>query len=254
MRECSKCKGIKDSDQFSQWTDKRTGKAIISARCKACAADYSRKRYAANREKLREQMKQRYAKNRDEALKKAKVYYEANKDSIKAAQRRYFERNKSTCMLRVEEWKKANWEQYRAAQDRWVKANPEKVRASANRYFQSNKHKVAERWQAMRMMVFEAYGGARCKCCGEENYAFLTIDHVNNDGAAHRAAIGKHLYRWLIEHDYPEGFQVLCMNCNFGKHRNNGVCPHQDLESSSTIPQGSTLQAIGSGSARPPLG
>lgn len=26
---------------------------------------------------------------------------------------------------------------------------------------------------------------------------------------------------------YPPEFQVLCINCQFGKKYNNGICPHQ---------------------------
>lgn len=75
-----------------------------------------------------------------------------------------------------------------------------------------------------------AYGGYKCNCCGETNPLFLSIDHVNNDGTEHRQSFQSHgtgLYRWLKHHGYPEGFQILCMNCNFGKRRNHGVCPHK---------------------------
>lgn len=78
--------------------------------------------------------------------------------------------------------------------------------------------------------VFASYGGYVCACCGEDEPKFLTIDHVNNDGGAHRrtsSAISKNLYRWLKRNNFPDGFQVLCMNCNLGKARNNGVCPHR---------------------------
>ena len=79
--------------------------------------------------------------------------------------------------------------------------------------------------------IVEAYGGFKCACCGETEPMFLTIDHVNNDGAEHRRQIGAKpgsgFYQWLKSEGYPPGFQVLCMNCNFGKHRNGGVCPHQ---------------------------
>jgi len=254
MKTCSKCKSEKELSEFSHWFDKRSGKNVISAQCKTCFSEYAKRRYAVKREEIREQMKVRYAQNREVAIAKARVYYEANKDKVKASQRRYYERNKSTVLLRIQEWRDANFDKYRAAQDRWARANREKVRESANKYARANKDRVAERWRTMRLMVMEAYGGARCACCGETTYEFLTIDHIDNDGAAHRAAIGTHLYRWLIEHDYPDGFQVLCMNCNWGKNQNGGVCPHRDRESSSTIPEGSTLQAIGSGSARRPIG
>jgi hypothetical protein len=78
--------------------------------------------------------------------------------------------------------------------------------------------------------VFEAYGGYICSCCGETEPKFLTIDHIKNNGGSHRRediAISKHLYRWLKNNHYPDGFQVLCMNCNLGKSRNDGVCPHK---------------------------
>lgn len=84
--------------------------------------------------------------------------------------------------------------------------------------------------------VFEAYGGAKCNCCGETERYFLTIDHINNDGAEHRKTFKKgekNIYTWLYKHNFPTGFQILCMNCNFGKYRNfydNGknCCPHKN--------------------------
>lgn len=83
-----------------------------------------------------------------------------------------------------------------------------------------------------RMQVFEAYGGAICVCCGEDTYEFLTMDHIDGGGALHRKELGstrgKHggdIYHWLRKNNFPPGFRVLCMNCNFslGYH---GYCPH----------------------------
>lgn len=84
----------------------------------------------------------------------------------------------------------------------------------------------------LRETVFKAYGGYKCACCGETEPLFLTIDHVNNDGAEMRqngthSRGGTQFYQWLRKNNFPEGFQVLCMNCNLGKHRNGGVCPHK---------------------------
>jgi hypothetical protein len=82
--------------------------------------------------------------------------------------------------------------------------------------------------------MFQAYGGARCACCGETERTFLSIDHINNDGAAHRREAfgrkevgGATLAQLLRKQGFPEGFQILCMNCNMGKARNGGICPHQ---------------------------
>lgn len=82
---------------------------------------------------------------------------------------------------------------------------------------------------------FKAYGGYRCVCCGEQEPKFLSIDHVANDGAEHRKTMFTNhyygsIYAWLRRNDYPAGFQVLCMNCNFGKRMNGGICPHQQKD------------------------
>lgn len=86
--------------------------------------------------------------------------------------------------------------------------------------------------------VYAAYGGYVCACCGETEPTFLSIDHMNNDGYAHRKTIksagkaGNVIYRWLAKQfkqtgKWPIGFQILCMNCQHGKSRNKGICPHQ---------------------------
>ena len=82
--------------------------------------------------------------------------------------------------------------------------------------------------------VYDHYG-RKCVCCGETEPLFLSIDHVNNDGAQWRRehfgsrtkGSGTHLYRWLIKNNFPKGFQVLCMNCQVGKRDNKGICPHK---------------------------
>jgi len=99
--------------------------------------------------------------------------------------------------------------------------------------------------RTIKVEVFDAYGGAVCRCCGETEFEFLTIDHINNDGAAHRRSIaaeanngrgsktkyrapsGFAVYFWLKKHKFPTGFQILCMNCNFAKGK-LGYCPHQN--------------------------
>lgn len=83
------------------------------------------------------------------------------------------------------------------------------------------------KYKKLKDQVFAAYGGYECKCCGETTPEFLQIDHVNDDGAAHRRVLGQRgLYQWLFRNGFPKGFQVLCSNCNLGK-RFCGVCPHQ---------------------------
>lgn len=99
-----------------------------------------------------------------------------------------------------------------------------------------NFHLVQQRglgklWRTqVRDDAFAAYGGYKCVCCGETERLFLDLDHVNGGGNKHRASLHKNgsaVYWWLKQHGYPKGMmQPLCSNCNQGKSRNNGVCPH----------------------------
>lgn len=89
--------------------------------------------------------------------------------------------------------------------------------------------------RAIKMRVLEAYGGKppECSCCFDGHVEFLTIDHLNNNGSTHRRVMGRKggtaTYQWLINHGFPSGFQVLCMNCNFSKGA-FGFCPHRPDE------------------------
>lgn len=86
-----------------------------------------------------------------------------------------------------------------------------------------------------RRKVFEHYsnGTFRCACCGQSEIDFLTIDHINNDGAKQRLRLfgrrnrgGVFFYRWLVKNGFPPGLAVLCMNCNLSKGK-HGLCVHQ---------------------------
>lgn len=113
-------------------------------------------------------------------------------------------------------------------------ANPEIHRAEAREAYRKNPGKFKARQKAfrekVRLEVLSRYGGA-CKCCGEDEPVFLSIDHINGDGAKARRtahASGASLYVWLQKHGYPEGFQVLCYNCNLAK-RTGAECPHRRI-------------------------
>ena len=113
---------------------------------------------------------------------------------------------------------------------------PERVRAQKRASYWANpktNNAVGRAWrEKARLRVYDAYGGAFCSCCGEAELAFLTIDHVNNDGHKYRKKTGGQRnggnnYLWAIKNDFPPGLQVLCYNCNSGRYRNGGDCPHQ---------------------------
>jgi hypothetical protein len=84
-----------------------------------------------------------------------------------------------------------------------------------------------------RLEVIARYGGS-CACCGEDRMEFLAIDHIEGGGNRHRKEVGcgDAFYKWLRAQGLPEGYRVLCHNCNLalGFYKR---CPHQDAEAES---------------------
>lgn len=122
----------------------------------------------------------------------------------------------------------------------YARTRPEQ-RARQLAYQKSNRERLyaynaqwsRQRNAALRAEMLAAYGGA-CACCGESEPIFLDLDHVDNDGAAHRREVGNNTQVMLqLKRDgWPRGrFQLLCCNCNQGKARNGGVCPHANVQS-----------------------
>ncbi len=106
---------------------------------------------------------------------------------------------------------------------------PDGVRRCMSECIRCRRSKSKITLDRQRAECFDHYG-RECACCGETEPLFLTLDHVENNGADHRREIGKDgnaLTRWLIANDFPDGFQTLCRNCNWGKFANGGTCPHQ---------------------------
>jgi len=162
---------------------------------------------------------------------------------------------------KMREWKKKwrergnNREKEREEQRLWRQNNQNKVKKYHAKDYQKRKQRYLElakiragehkeeikhymykynkkRHNAFRMKVLNYYSNNKleCSCCRENILDFLTLDHINNDGAIHRKKVGSaQIYKWLIDNGLPEGYAILCMNCNFAKglKYNKGVCPHK---------------------------
>lgn len=83
--------------------------------------------------------------------------------------------------------------------------------AYKNAYFE----KASRRFEyKVRLDVLNAYGNC-CAICGNTRLAFLTLDHINNDGAKHRKALGSSkVYYDIRKRNYPKEYRLLCYNCN----------------------------------------
>jgi hypothetical protein len=88
-----------------------------------------------------------------------------------------------------------------------------------------------------------------CNCCGETFHVdFLAIDHIAGkkqmDSEPELVRMGYKskldgldLVNWIIRNDFPEGFQILCHNCNHAKgmKKNNNQCPHEIMRKEETF-------------------
>jgi len=89
-------------------------------------------------------------------------------------------------------------------------------------------------YKKVRLEVLKYYSKGKlcCNCCGESHIEFLTIDHI--ESVSKKGIIkkwirsGQGLYNWLKWNHFPEGYQVLCFNCNMAKSI-YGNCPHKTI-------------------------
>lgn len=116
-----------------------------------------------------------------------------------------------------------------------------------------NKQYCKEWKKSLKKLILGWYGG-ECVCCHETEIAFLTLDHIFDDGERDGLGLTKlrhlaiqdktaaqielrqvnkrsgfHLYgriKKLGFENRPCDLQVLCFNCQWGKRINKGFCPH----------------------------
>jgi hypothetical protein len=94
----------------------------------------------------------------------------------------------------------------------WRLRHPEKLALCRERAY----------WK-LKMEVLTHYGKGMAVCvhCGETRAGCLSVDHVNDGGNEERRengiAGGNQFYCWLKRRGFPEGYQTLCMNCQFLK-------------------------------------
>lgn len=134
----------------------------------------------------------------------------------------------------------------------------EKGRKSLDSYCRECKRSITSRWISdhqdymkqktrqdrrrykWRALIHYSSNGEKptCDCCGETVFEFLCIDHVNGGGHRHRESLptrrGGSFYKWLSDHNWPNGYRVLCHNCNMSLG-SYGYCPHKSPEQSEKI-------------------
>jgi len=136
-------------------------------------------------------------------------------------QKEYHRLNRDTRLAKAKRYRLVNKKTIQAKNTVYRHAHPEWVREVGTRCSRK-----------LRIEVLTGYGGTppKCSCCNEIHEEFLCIDHINGGGRKHRETLniseGHNFYRWLRKNKFPEGFRVLCHNCN-ASYGHYGYCPHK---------------------------
>lgn len=120
--------------------------------------------------------------------------------------------------------------------------NKEKIAASDARYRDENREEISNRKKTesqrshnreymlkRKTAVFKHYshGSFCCAQCGFSDIRALSVDHIEGGGRQHRREINQPIYHWLFKNGFPEGYQILCMNCQFIKRTENNECSNK---------------------------
>jgi len=169
-------------------------------------------------------------KNKVSARKK--LYYQENRIAILASEKVERENRSESDKLKDKLYQKVYSTQYRLN-------NADKIHKHNREYQLSHKLEKAVQGRQyalkIRIEILTHYGNGKLSCvrCGFSDIRALSIDHINGGGNEHRKVEG-YFYTQLKKKGFPEGFQTLCMNCQFIKRDEkkecaNGHKPHKIL-------------------------
>ena len=159
----------------------------------------------------------------------------------KAYQKAYSQRPENKAARKVQESKPKRKAYQKAYQRTPEYKAKEKERQSTPEYKARQKTRIYK----IRLKVLQYYSKRLsksnipcCRCCGENSHIdFLAIDHIAGrkemDSEPELLKLGyssskkvEALGYWIIENNFPKGFQILCHNCNVAKGL-YGECPHE---------------------------
>ena len=157
------------------------------------------------RQRILKQKRQEYQRNKERYNQKSKEYHQKNREKILKQQHEHW--------LKIRD--KQN-ERRRKRYNEIDKKNPETMKRKLER---------ARNWDKFRrekVIYNYSQGKNCCEICGENDFDVLAIDHINGGGNKHRKEIARHTVDYLIKNNFPEGYRVLCMNCNIKEAKRKG--------------------------------
>ena len=164
----------------------------------------------AKREKDKAKSKEQYIKNKEIILERNRKYSQDHKEEINKKKKERCQNSPLRKLVKTEQSREATRKYYNKNKDEINKKRRNKSRKR-------------------REKLLDILGN-KCAVCGESYFKFLTIDHINDDGAEQRKKMrkspsGGDLAKFLERLGWPEeyikeNYQILCWNHNCTKkHR-----------------------------------
>jgi hypothetical protein len=162
--------------------------------------------------KQKAQCKEYTRTHKKETAERNKLYRETHKDHIIERSYNYYHANKDKLIAINKEYRRTH---------------KKEVAAIVKLYDATHRKEISANLLKLKTEVLIHYGNGKCACvkCGYSDIRALSIDHINGYGNHHRRTDGlgggTDTYRWLKKNNYPNGYQTLCMNCQFLKKVEN---------------------------------
>jgi len=113
----------------------------------------------------------------------------------------------------------------------WKQFGSVKVNSRArHRLYKGELHWQKVYWRKLKTEVLTHYGGGKLACvkCGFLDFRALSLDHIHGGGREERGNSSQGFFLRLKREGYPEGYQTLCMNCQFIKRYENNELSRAD--------------------------
>lgn len=120
----------------------------------------------------------------------------------------------------MREWRKKNPNKAKEYRDKIKYGDPTRSKW----YYEKDRYNRKRNREKLRLAVIKYYSNGLMECglCGCDIYDVLDVDHIHGGGNEHRRrVIGKShgggylFYLWLRQNNFPDGYRILCKNCNW---------------------------------------
>lgn len=167
-------------------------------------------------------------KNPEDARAYGKRHYQEHREEIRLRHKKtykiYYKNNKEKLLQKCKQWKENNADWWNTYNENYRDNNREiillkkKISDFVNRDILSSKRLFKYIIDRFDVLSYYSNNKLYCKVCKINYYNVLTIDHINGGGCHHREELNiGDFYSWLRRMCYPEGYEVLCHNCNSAK-------------------------------------